>query len=399
MGQGDSILLSDSNGFDVLIDGGKTSAGPTVVAYIRNQAIDDIDIMIASHADADHIGGLIDVLEAVDISVEAVMYNGYQGDTATWYSFATAVANDGLVMTPLQYPSEISWGLMTAYILNPDPGLIDLDQNNASVVILIDHDDVEFLFTGDIDATQDATIIARGTPIVAEIMKVPHHGSRYSSSADFLSNVDPEVAIISVGSNPYGHPTNETLNRLTAAGAFICRTDEHGTIVVNSNGQTYEVSVCIRKLYLPVVLKNNIVATTPPSSQTPTSTSTPTPTPTSTPTPTPTSTSTPNVHITYIFYDGVVPRVESDEYAEITNLGSDSVDLAGWRLNAGDPGQDFLFPSFLINPGQSCRVYTNENHPEHCGFNYGSGSAIWNNSGDCGYLYNNLGEFVSQNCY
>jgi len=138
VGQGDAFLLSDSNGFDILIDGGKTSAGPTVVAYIRDQAIDDIDIMIASHSHADHIGGLIDVLEAVDKTVETVMYNGYPGDTATWYSFATAVANEGLVMTPLLYPSEISWGLMTAYILNPDPGLINPDQNNASVVILID---------------------------------------------------------------------------------------------------------------------------------------------------------------------------------------------------------------------------------------------------------------------
>ncbi len=228
VGQGDSILLSDSNGFDVLIDGGKTSAGPTVVAYIRTQAIDDIDVMIASHADADHIGGLIDVLEAVDITVESVMYNGYPGDTGTWYSFATAVANDGLVMAPLQYPAEMSWGLMTVYILNPEPGLINPDQNNASVVILIDHDDVDFLFTGDVDATQEAAIIARGTPIAADILKVPHHGSRYSSSTEFLFIVEPEIAIISVGSNPYGHPTNETLNRLTAAGAFICRTEVVG---------------------------------------------------------------------------------------------------------------------------------------------------------------------------
>ena len=139
VGQGDAILLSDSNGFDILIDGGRASAGPTVVAYIREQAIDDIDVMIASHAHADHIGGLIDVLEANDITVESVMYSGYPGDTATWFSFATAVANEGLVLTPLQYPDAISWGLMTAYVDNPDPGLNNPDQNNASVVILINH--------------------------------------------------------------------------------------------------------------------------------------------------------------------------------------------------------------------------------------------------------------------
>jgi len=120
------------------------------------------------------------------------------------------------------------------------------------------------------------------------------------------------------------------------------------------------------------------------------------------PTPTPTATQpagTSNVVISNIFFDGVVPRVESDEYAEITNSGTTSQNLQGWRLNAGDPGQDFSFPNFTLNPGQVCRVYTNENHPESCGFNFQSGSALWKNSGDCGYLYNQAGQAVSQYCY
>ena len=94
-----------------------------------------------------------------------------------------------------------------------------------------------------------------------------------------------------------------------------------------------------------------------------------------------------------------MPRVESDEYAEITNLGAGSANLLGWRLNAGDPGQNFYFPNFTLNPGQSCRVYTNEIHPEHCGFSFGRGSAIWSNSGDCGYLYDDGGALVSDYCY
>ena len=95
----------------------------------------------------------------------------------------------------------------------------------------------------------------------------------------------------------------------------------------------------------------------------------------------------------------MVPQVESDEYAEITHLGSTTVDLAGWKPNAGDPGQDYWFPSFLIAPGQSCRIYTDENHPEHCGFNYERGSAIWNNSGDCGYLFDGAGKIADSYCY
>jgi hypothetical protein len=75
------------------------------------------------------------------------------------------------------------------------------------------------------------------------------------------------------------------------------------------------------------------------------------------------------------------------------------VGLASWRLNAGDPGQDFWFPDFLLQPDQECRVYTNEYHSESCGFSFGSGQAIWNNKGDCGHLYDSAGAEVSTYCY
>jgi len=81
VGQGDSILLRDGNGFNVLIDGGKRSAGPAVLAYLRAEGVTDIDVLVSTHADADHVGGLIDVLEAADIPVLQVLYNGYPGDT------------------------------------------------------------------------------------------------------------------------------------------------------------------------------------------------------------------------------------------------------------------------------------------------------------------------------
>jgi hypothetical protein len=149
--------------------------------------------------------------------------------------------------------------------------------------------------------------------------------------------------------------------------------------MIESDGVSYEISVCGMKVYLPLIMKSYGLSSPPTTMQT--------------------NTPQPNVQITLIFYDGAVPRVESDEYSEITNLGSNSVNLARWRLNAGDPGQDYWFPSFQISPGQSCRVYTDEYHPEHCGLNFGRGSAIWNNSGDCGYLYNSYGTLVDTYCY
>ena len=123
------------------------------------------------------------------------------------------------------------------------------------------------------------------------------------------------------------------------------------------------------------------------------------PTPLSPPGSAATDISTGGLVIQYIFFDGLVRRVESDEYAEITNTGGTAIDLTSWRLNAGNPGQDFVFPSYMIEPGQSCRVYTNETHDESGGFSFASKDPVWNNQGDCGYLYDPQGKLIDDYCY
>jgi competence protein ComEC len=247
VGQGDSALLSDGMGFDVLIDGGKPAAGPTVVAYLRQQGVADVDVMVASHGDADHIGGLIDVLALNDIPVKAVVYNGYPGTTLTWNTFATAVADEGLVLTPAAFPGTYQWGDMTVQVLNPVAGLSNPDQNPASVVLLVKNGAERFLFPGDIDATVEAAVVARGTPVAADVLKVPHHGSAYGSSASFLAAVQPHDVVISVGDNSYGHPDSGTLARLSATGATLWRTDVDGTVV-------FTTTVAAQfTVYLPVV--------------------------------------------------------------------------------------------------------------------------------------------------
>jgi len=143
VGQGDSALIR-SGDFAVLVDGGRSSAGPTVVAYLHQQGVSDVDVMLATHADADHIGGLDDVLKS-GIPVRQALYNGYPGDSATWSNFATAVANAGLTLSAAQFGQTFTWGETTAYVLNPLPGLTDPEQNNASVVVRIDHAAVHYL--------------------------------------------------------------------------------------------------------------------------------------------------------------------------------------------------------------------------------------------------------------
>jgi len=238
VGQGDSILIQDAAGFDILIDGGKPAAGAAVTAYLRALPVDDIDVMLATHADADHIGGLIEVLGLADIPVRSVLYSGYPGDTATWNNFAAAAAGQGLPLVSAQFPISYTWGMTTAYVLNPAPGLLNPASNDTSVVVLLVYDQNRFLFTGDISSAIEAAVMGRGTPLAAEILKVAHHGSSSSSSSAFLAQVAPRFAVIPVGPNSYGHPAPETLNRLSASGARTLRTDLYGTIVFTCDGLT-----------------------------------------------------------------------------------------------------------------------------------------------------------------
>jgi competence protein ComEC len=149
---------------------------------------------------------------------------------------------------------------MTAYGLNPQPVPVGT-QNEDPVVLRIVYGDTQFLFTGDIGSSTEQVILNSGTPITATVLKVAHHGSKYSSSASFLNAVKPKLAIISVKHNSDDHPAQETLDRLSAVGAKIYRTDQNGTLVVTSDGQT--VKVDLHYIFLPLVIRQATSASPP----------------------------------------------------------------------------------------------------------------------------------------
>jgi len=380
VGQGDSILIQDGVGFDILIDGGKPEAGPVVLDYLRLEGITDLDVMLASHADSDHIGGLISVLQASDITVHQVLYNGYPGDTATWNSFVAAVTNDGLTLTSVQFPAILDWGMMQAHILNPATGLSNPETNDVSVVIRLDYGSINYLLTGDISSTIEATVVARETPIASEILKVAHHGSAYSTSDTFLSFADPWVSVISVGTNSYGHPSQLTIDRIINSGSQVFRTDQYGNITISSDGSIITVftdDTPNYSVYLPIII-NSL-----PTSETPT--------------PVPTAT-TGKIEITTIFFDGVEGDAEPDEFVEIKNMDDKAIQVQNWTLR-DNAEHVYTFPNYVMQPGQICRVYTNMDNQTYCGFNYGSGSAIWNNGSDCANLRDSGDQPINLKCY
>ncbi len=235
IGQGDSILI-DLGETEILIDGGKKSPG--VTAYLENYVNGSLEVMIATHPHADHIGGLIAVLDAFE--VEEIWLNGDTYSSNTYSDFMDRVNAEGAyVEEDARRRDTIVVDGLTFYVLHPVDPLVE-DTNSNSIVFLLSYGEVDFLFTGDATEGAEASMIVAGVLVDIEILKVGHHGSRTSSSQAFLDIVQPEIAIYMAGAdNQYGHPHQETLAALEQVGAVVYGTDIHGTIIVVTDGTGY----------------------------------------------------------------------------------------------------------------------------------------------------------------
>lgn len=239
VGLGDSILILAPDGTVALIDGGESGSG--VVSYLEAQGVKRINLMIATHPHADHIGGLVDVLRA--FPVDEVVTNGQAHTTLTYEHFLDGIAAAKAKYTEVKRGDTLKFGGLTLDVLHPT-GPTGQNLNDQSVVLRLLHGRVAFLFAGDAEHTAEASMLTSEENIQAQILKVGHHGSRSASSPAFLAAVQPELAVYSSGAgNSYGHPHAETLAALTSAGATIYGTDVNGTVVVTSDGTNYKVEM------------------------------------------------------------------------------------------------------------------------------------------------------------
>ncbi|QXJ39609.1 ComEC family competence protein [Parageobacillus caldoxylosilyticus] len=238
VGQGDSIYIKAPNGEDILIDGGNKD-GSDVVAYLKKQKVKDIEFMIATHPDADHIGGLDEVLKA--FPVKSVYAPKVSHTSQAYKDFLTAVKNKKLMIKTAKADVTLSIKGVTAKFVGPVKTYSTSDTNDWSAVLKITYGKNSFLFTGDAEAKAEADMIKAKKDLRADVLKVGHHGAKTSTSTAFLNAVKPKYAVISVGKNSYGHPTKEVLNRLKAAKVTVYRTDQKGTIVFTSNGSKLSV--------------------------------------------------------------------------------------------------------------------------------------------------------------
>jgi competence protein ComEC len=241
IGEGDSCLIQTPGGKNILIDGGKGYRGKEVLSFLKRKGIRRIDTMVATHPDMDHIGGLLAVLDS-NIRIGEILDCGKAHTSATYRNFLNKI--EQRKSTKYSQPragQTLNWGEeVKVRVLSPPH--LRWDSNDCSIVIKLTYGRVSFLFTGDAAEEAEKEMVSRySTRLKSTILKAGHHGSRSSSSYDFLRSVRPEIAIISVGKNPYGHPTKEVLDRLTRLGIKVYRTDLKGNITITTNGEDYQV--------------------------------------------------------------------------------------------------------------------------------------------------------------
>ncbi len=238
VGQGDAIFITLPDGRQLLIDGGPSG---TQLAWRLGQEMPfwdrSLDVVIATHPDADHLGGLVPLLDRYRIGQTLV--SDIEADSHLFAEWQAELAEDALTPTVGTTGMQLMLGnSLTATILSPSPTIIGADEpNNHSIVLHLQYGRVSFLLPGDIEAQVERQLVASGLP-PATVLKSPHHGSKTSSTPDFLEAVDPQVVVISVGAdNRFGHPHAEVLERYAERGLTILRTDEQGTIELSTDGQ------------------------------------------------------------------------------------------------------------------------------------------------------------------
>lgn len=238
VGQGDSILIQKGTK-QILIDGGPS--GKTELAGLGKYLPyfdDEIEVVIATHPDRDHIGGLIDV--AKNFKIGKVITTGAEKDTSVFKEWKDIREYNRIETLEARRGDEVEFGNARFKIIFPDSAVDQLagDANNKSVVARLEYGENSFLFTGDIESPAEKEILTDGENIDVDFLKIAHHGSKYSSSEAFLDATSPENAIISVGAkNSYGHPTQVVLEALRKRNINILRTDEVGDIIFECKAQ------------------------------------------------------------------------------------------------------------------------------------------------------------------
>ena len=197
-----------------------------------------LDLVINTHPDADHLAGLVSLLDRYQ--VEQTLVSDVESNSRLYDAWQAELAETLLTPVVAQRGTNLMLGEnLRATILNPEPEHSGFDQaNNRSVVLHLQYGRISFLLPGDIEAPVERRLAHSGLPLAATVLKSPHHGSKTSSSAAFLEAVDPRLVVISAGEdNRFGHPAPEVIDRYAEYGLPVLRTDQQGTVEFITDGE------------------------------------------------------------------------------------------------------------------------------------------------------------------
>ncbi|WP_342544968.1 MBL fold metallo-hydrolase [Lysinibacillus sp. FSL K6-4013] len=354
VGQGDSILIESPSGKTMLIDGGVKGAGQQIVSYLKELGINKLDIVVATHPDADHIGGLIPVLD--NMTIEQFFDSGKVHTSQTFEEMLTRIDEKNIPYHVPKIGDDIEFDKdVNVKVLNANDQATD--NNDASIVLKMTYGNVSFLLTGDAGVALEKEMLQYD--VKATVLKAGHHGSNTSSSEEFIQAVKPEVTILSYGEdNKYGHPHAEIVDRLQAIGSKIYATADLGTITVSTDGVNYAVN---GKETSRVETGNK-----------------------------PSKEVAPTTAIEIVSKDLVT------EIVGIKNSGQQAVSLKGWQLISIEGHQVYNFPNLSLQPGKIIYITSGTNAREGQNYLKWTTKQIWLNDGDAAQLRNEKGELVSE---
>lgn len=349
VGQGDSILIQSPNGKNLLVDGSTRSAGKDVIAYLRTHRVEKLDYVVATHPDADHIGGLLSVLNS--ISIKNFIDSGKVHTSQTYEKMLQLILDKNIPFIVPEVGETIPLDdELDITVLNV--GEDSDDNNEASIVLKIVYGEVSFLLMGDADTYVEKNILERAN-VEATVLKAGHHGSDTSSSEKFIEAVKPDVTILSYGKdNSYGHPDADVKSRLERLSSQIYGTAEVGNIVVETDGEDYNV------------LTNGSAE--------------------------PTEIAETSVGI------NISSKDIRGEIVGITNSGDANINVKDWQLVSVAGNQTFKFPNINLQAGKTIYITSGPEAREGSGYLKWTTGQMWRNDGDAAKLLNDKGEIVSE---